>query len=857
MAESGGRLENLLIEEEMRGSYLSYAMSVIVSRALPDVRDGLKPSQRRVLVAMNDLNLGPRSKYRKCAKIAGDTSGNYHPHGEAVIYPTLVRMAQPFVMRYELVQGQGNFGSVDGDPPAAMRYTEARMTGSSSEMMDDLEKNTVDLVANYDETRQEPTILPARFPNLLCNGSNGIAVGMATSIPPHNLNEVCEGIIRLLDEPDVEVDDLFEIVTGPDFPTGGMICGRKGILDAYRTGRGLLTVRGRVEIEEDKRGKKSIIFTEIPYQVNKTMLIEQIANAVKDGRIKAVSDIRDESDKDGMRLVIELKKGEDEQITLNQLYKFSKLEDTFSIINIALVGGRPRTLNLKQMLFAYVEHRREVIRRRTRFLLDKAERRLHIVEGLKIAVDNIDEVVRLIRQAKDVDTARDGLMQRFELSEIQATAILQMQLQRLTGLERDKLEEERQKLIAEITALRAILDDPRLVDNLIRQDLAEIKEKFGDARRTEITAPVNSMEDEDLIPDDTMAVTVSHRGYIKRLPLDTYRRQGRGGVGITGGGSKEEDFLEHLYVAQNHDYILCFTDRGQMHWLKVHQIPQLSRQSKGQSIMNLLALRQNEKVTSMIPVRDFSRGYLLMATRRGVVKMTALAAYSRPKKTGIIGIGLSDEDSLVGVAVVGQEDEVMLGTAQGRAIRFPVTAVRAMGRTARGVRGVKPKEGDGVVDLVVVDKTASVLSVGARGLGKRTSFDEYRITNRGGLGIISMKISEKTGEVMALKAVRDGDDLMMMTENGMVVRIAVDGISMLGRSTQGVKLISLREGDRLVAVTAIVKDDTEGEAPRAMMDEPEADTDAADAGDETDDDSNEPDPADDEVDDTPPEKDES
>ena len=839
MTQSGERLENLLIEEEMRNSYLSYAMSVIVSRALPDVRDGLKPSQRRVLVAMNDLGLGPRSKYRKCAKIAGDTSGNYHPHGEAVIYPTLVRMAQDFVMRYRLVQGQGNFGSVDGDPPAAMRYTEARMTTSAAEMMGDLDKETVDLIANYDETRDEPTILPAKFPNLLCNGSSGIAVGMATNMPPHNLTEVCDGILRVLDEPEVTIDELFEVITGPDFPTGGIICGRAGILKAYQTGRGHLTVRGTVKIEEDKRGKKSIVIGAIPYQLNKTHLIEQIAGAVKDGRIPAVSDLRDESDKEGMRLVVELKRGEDSDVTLNQIYKFTKLEDTFAINNIALVAGRPKTLTLKQMLSAYIDHRREVIRRRTRFQLDKAEKRLHIVEGLKIAVDNIDEVVRMIREATDVETARTGLMGRFELSEIQANAILHMQLQRLTGLERQKLEEEWQELIAEIAHLRAILADPKLVDALVREDTLDLKTKYGDARRTSIGEPVNSMEDEDLIPDDTMAVTVSHGGYVKRLTLDTYRRQGRGGVGVTGGGSKEEDYLEHLFVAQNHDFILCFTDRGQLHWLKVHRIPQLSRQSKGGSAMNLLALQPGEKITSMIPVRDFSRGFLFMATRCGVVKRTALSAFSRPKKTGIIGIGLSEDDSLVGVAVVSQEDEVMLGTSKGYAIRFPVTAVRAMGRTARGVRGIRPKKGDEVVDLVVVDHTAAVLSVGANGLGKRTPFDEYRVTNRGGLGIISMKVSARTGDVVALKAVQEQDDLMIMTENGMVVRIAVEGVSMVGRSTQGVKLISVRSGDRLVAVTPVVKEDTEGEAPRAVLDDPDPDAGSEDGSEDSSEDNSE------------------
>ncbi|MBK6939476.1 MAG: DNA gyrase subunit A [Planctomycetes bacterium] len=839
MTEQNERLENLLIEDEMKGSYLSYAMSVIVSRALPDVRDGLKPSQRRVLVAMNDLGLGPRAKYRKCAKIAGDTSGNYHPHGEAVVYPTLVRMAQDFAMRSPLIQGQGNFGSVDGDPPAAMRYTEARMTQAAADMLDDLEKDTVDFVPNYDGAREEPTILPSRFPNLLCNGSNGIAVGMATSIPPHNLGEICDAIRRVLDEPGVTIPQLMEIVHGPDFPTGALICGRKGIHDAYTTGRGQITLRAKTAIEEDKKGRKSIVVTEIPYQLNKTQLIETIADHVKAGDIPAVSDIRDESDRDGMRVVIELKKGEDEHVTLNQLFKFSQLESTFSIINIALVDNRPRTLTLKDLIESYIKHRRDVIRRRTRFLLAKAEARLHIVEGLRIAVDHIDEVVRTIRAAKDIDTARAQLMEKFQLSEIQAIEILRMQLQRLTGLERDKLEEERKNLIVEIDNYRKILADQRLVDDLIRGDLDDMKSSHKSPRRTQIVAPIDAIEDEDLIPDETMAVTVSHAGYVKRLPLDTYRRQGRGGVGITGGDSKDEDFLEHLFVAQNHDFILAFTDRGKVHWVKVHQIPQLSRQSKGRSFANLLRLDEGEKVTSMIPVRDFTRGYLFMATGSGMVKMTPLVAFSRPKMGGIIALGLKEGDALVGVTVVGQNDEVMLGTKSGLAIRFPTTKLRPMGRTARGVWGIRPEGDDQVIGLVVVDTTAHVLTVGANGLGKRTEFGEYRITNRGGKGIINMKVTERTGEVVAIKAVREGDDLMMMTKDGMVVRIAIGGISVIGRNAQGVKLISVREGDRLVAVAPTVKDDTEGEAPRALTDEPvvtELPPEGDDAADEADDD---------------------
>jgi DNA gyrase subunit A len=817
MTDETGRTEPLLIEDEMKDSYLSYAMSVIVSRALPDVRDGLKPSQRRVLVAMQDLKLGPRSSHRKCAKIAGDTTGNYHPHGDQVVYPTLVRLAQNFVMRYPLIDGQGNFGSIDGDPPAAMRYTEARMTAAASEMMTDIEKDTVDVVPNYDNTMTEPVILPGAFPNLLCNGSSGIAVGMATSIPPHNLNEIADSVLFVLANPEATIEELCGIVKGPDFPTGGLICGRKGIRDAYHTGRGQLTVRARTTVEEMKNGRKQVVVLEIPYQLNKTMLIEAIAAAVKDDRIPSVSDIRDESDKDGMRLVIELKKGEDDAVALNQLFKHSQLESTFSIINIALVDGRPRTLNLKQMIESYISHRREVIRRRTQFLLKKAQDRLHIVEGLKIAVDNIDEVVRTIREAADVEEAKTRLIARFGLSEIQANEILKMQLKALTGLEREKLEAEHQELLREIADLLDILANTQRVDALIREDLEDQRKKFGDPRRTEITEALTEFEDADLIPDETMAVTVSHLGYVKRLSLDTYRVQGRGGVGITGAGSADEDFLEHLFVAQNHDFILFLTDRGRLHWLKVYRIPELSRQSKGRAIVNLIQLEKDEKVTSMIPVRAFDRGYLFMATRFGTVKKTAMAAFKRPKRGGIIAIDLEDGDALVGVSVVNDDDEVLLATTSGYAIRFAAAAVRAMGRNARGVRGIKPREGDHVIDLVVVDKSAEVLSVGEKGLGKRTPFDEYRITNRGGLGIINMRVSDKTGGVVAVKAVRSGHDLMIMTEGGMVVRIDSDTISSVGRSTQGVKLISLKTSDRVVAVTPVVRDDSEGEAPRADL----------------------------------------
>ncbi|MEW6744496.1 MAG: DNA gyrase subunit A [Planctomycetota bacterium] len=804
----------LLIEEEMKDSYLSYAMSVIVSRALPDARDGLKPSQRRVLVAMNDLNLGPRSRFRKCAKIAGDTSGNYHPHGEAVVYPTLVRMAQPFNTRYPLVDGQGNFGSIDGDPPAAMRYTEARMTAAAAAMMEDLDKETVDFIPNYEGSRVEPTVLPSLFPNLLVNGSAGIAVGMATSIPPHNLREMCDGLTALIDDPGLGVDELLEIVRGPDFPTGGILCGLQGVREAYRTGRGLVTVRGRVHVEDVKKERQSIVITEIPYQVNKAALIAKIAELVKEDRIDGIADIRDESDKDGMRIVIDLKRGEEPDVVLNQLYKFTQLQDTFSIINIALVGARPLTLPLRDLMAVYLDHRREIIRRRTAFLLDKALQRQHVLEGYRIALDHIDAVIETIRASADVPEARAALVQHFGLSEVQSDAILQMRLQRLTGLEREKIEEEYRQVTEDIAYYRSVLGDPALVNAIIREDLKKVREEYGDARRSEIGEPIVEIEVEDLITDEEMAITLSHEGYIKRTPIAVYKQQKRGGVGVSGSSAREGDFVEELFTAMTKDFLLCFTDRGRVHWLKVHQIPELSRQSRGRSIVNLLQLEPGEKVTSIIPVRDFSTGDLLMATRSGAVKRTALSAFSRPKRTGIIAIGLEERDLLVGVLAVTDKDEVLLATRKGKAIRFPVKQVRRMGRPAHGVRGIRLRGGDELIGVVRVDPSVTILTACELGLGKRTVVEEYRLQSRGGMGVINIRCTSRNGEVVGVLSVQEGDDVILITSNGMVVRTPVGPISAIGRNTQGVKLISLREEDRLVSIAHVVKDDENGNGGR-------------------------------------------
>jgi DNA gyrase subunit A len=800
------------IEDEMKDSYLVYSMSVIISRAIPMVEDGLKPSQRRVLVAMNDLGLSPNSRFRKCAKICGDTSGNYHPHSGEGVYPTLVRMAQDFSMRYPLVEGQGNFGSIDGDPPAAMRYTEARLTPITMYMLEDLDKETVDFVPNYDGTRMEPIILPSKFPNLLCNGSSGIAVGMATNIPPHNLTEVATAIIKVIENPDIKAAELLRYVTGPDFPTGGIICGRSGIISAYKTGRGRITVRARVGVEQLKNDKRNIIVTEIPYQLNKTNLIEGIAALAKTGRITGITDIRDESDKEGMRLVIELRRGEEENVVLNQLFSHTELQKTYSIIMIALVGGRPVTLGLRRLIDLYIDHRINVIERRTRFLLDKAEKRAHILEGLRIALANIDAVIETIKKSPDVEAARARLMKNFKLSEVQANAILDMRLQRLTALEIEKVESEYKELQVKIKEHKALLADRKLVLDIIKKDLKELRDKFGDDRRTEIISEeAETFSVEDLIAEENVAVTISHEGYIKRLPLSTYRKQHRGGKGITGAYRKEGDFLEHLFVASTHDYILFFTNLGRLHWLKVYDIPQMSRISKGRAIINMLHLDKDEVITSMIPVRTFDDRQVVMATNLGTIKKTPLEAFSRPKKGGIIAINLEKDERLIGVQLTHGSDEIILGTYDGQAIRFKETDIRSMGRSAHGVKGITLRKGDYVKDMVVVEPEGDLLTVCENGHGKKTPFSEYRLQHRGGSGIINIKTSERNGKVVGLKSVKPDDDLVIITAQGMVLRISATEIRAIGRATQGVRLASLEEGDRIVGVARVAKDEGGGE----------------------------------------------
>jgi DNA gyrase subunit A len=825
MIEEKGNIKDILIEEEMKESYLTFAMSVIMSRALPDVRDGLKPSQRRILVAMNDLNLGPGAKFRKCAKICGDTTGNYHPHGEQVVYPTLVRLAQDWSLRYTLVKGQGNFGSIDGDPPAAMRYTEAKMTHASAEMMEDIKQNTVDFIPNYDETRLEPSVLPAKFPNILCNGGSGIAVGMATSIPPHNVNEVCDGIIKVIDNPDVTIDELLTIIKGPDFPTGALICGAKGIVDGYKTGRGIITVRAKYHTETAKNNKQSIVVTEIPYQLNRDRIIERIAELVRNDVIKGITDVRNESDREGSRIVIVLKRNEEVEVVINQLYKHTSLQSSFSIIMIALVNSRPETLNLKQLLSAYVTHRKEIIRRRTRFLLDRAEERAHILEGLKIALENIDEVIRLIKASKTVEDARASLVSKFSLSERQANAILEMRLQRLTNMEQSKIDEEYKKVCENIREYKDILANENLVLDIIREDLHEVKEKYGDERKTEIVADIGEFNMEDLISEEDVTVIITHEGYIKRLPLTTYRKQHRGGKGVTGAGMKEGDFVENLFIASTHDYILFFTDMGKVYWQKVYDIPNASRIAKGRAIVNLLELDKDENVTSTIPVRKFDDRQLVMATKNGIIKKTVLSSFGRPKKGGIISIRLDDGDKLIGVKLTQGGQEIVLGTENGKAIRFSEEDVRCMGRATRGVKGIGLKGDDKVKGIVVVDKNATLLTVCENGFGKRTDYNEYSVQHRGGQGVINIKTSERNGKVVALMNVSDENELMMMTAKGMIIRAATNTIRSIGRNTQGVTLISLKAGDKVVSVAPVIgesEDEAEGaETDEAGSQEPE------------------------------------
>ncbi|MFN0149553.1 MAG: DNA gyrase subunit A [bacterium] len=826
---TGEKIVPITLEEEMRNSYLDYSMSVIVSRALPDVRDGLKPSQRRILVAMNDLNLSPGAQHRKCAKIAGDASGNYHPHGEQVIYPTLVRMAQDFNLRYPLIDGQGNFGSVDGDPPAAMRYTEARLAHPAVDLLDDLEKETVDFVPNYDGTRDQPTVLPSRFPNLITNGCSGIAVGMATNIPPHNLTEIADATIALIDNPEIEIKDLMRHVKGPDFPTGAILYGRQGIRDAYMTGRGRLLIRARANIETTKAGKDSIIVTEIPFQVNKSALIERIADLVRDGDIEGIRDIRDESDREGMRIVIDMKSTADPRIVLNQLYQKTQMQDTFGVIMLALVNNRPRVLTLKEILAEHISHREVVIRRRTKFDLEKAERRAHILEGLKIALANIDAVIELIKKSANVEDARAGLMKTFKLSELQANAILEMRLQRLTGLEREKIEQEYLEVIKLIEELRSILSSREKVLGLIKDELRDLKKRYGDARRTEIVDDAGTFDVEDLIAEESMVITITHSGYIKRLPVTTYKRQNRGGRGVQGMGVKEEDFVEHLFIASTHEYILFFSNLGRVYWVKVHEIPAAGRVARGKAIVNLLEMQKDESVSAFMPVKEFSEEkFLVLATKKGMIKKTKLSEYSHPRRGGINAIVLKEGDELIEAAITDGTNEIILAKRGGKAIRFKEETARTVGRVSQGVTGTDTDgdEGD-VVGMVVVKRAASLLVVTEKGFGKRTEIDEYRLTGRGGKGVLTLKTTDRNGPLVSIHEVVDSDELMIISKSGVLIRLPIANVSMVGRNTQGVKLIKLDEGDQVVGVARVVKeDDAEVEGGAG-----EADAGGADAGD--------------------------
>ncbi len=805
------RLGQIAIEDEMKSSYLDYAMSVIVGRALPDVRDGLKPVHRRILFGMNEMGLVHNRAYRKSAKIVGEIMGNYHPHGDSAIYDTLVRMAQDFNMRYPLVDGQGNYGSMDGDSPAAMRYTEARMTKLAEEMLADIDKETVDFGPNYDESRQEPLVLPTRVPNLLINGAGGIAVGYATNIPTHNLGEVVDGLLLLLENPDATIAQLMKKIPGPDFPTAGFIYGMAGIKEAYETGRGLLKLRAKVVVETDERTERErLIVTEVPYQVNKAKLIEKIAELIQEDRIKGISDLRDESsDREGVRVVIELKRNEIPLVVLNNLYKHTQLETTFGVIMLALVNNRPEVLNLKQILHHFIEHRREVVVRRTTFELRKAEERAHILEGLKIALDNLDAVIALIRRAQSPDEARAGLMRQFALSEIQATAILDMRLQRLTQLERAKLIEEYQEVLKQIEYLKSVLASEALVRTIIKDELTEIREAYKDDRRTQIVKEEAEISLEDLIAEEEVVVTISHAGYIKRNAASLYRAQRRGGKGKIGMGIKDEDFVETLFTASTHDSLLFFTDAGKVYWLKVHEIPEASRAAKGKALVNLLALSGSEKVTATLPVKEYREDrFVVMATKNGLVKKTELSAYSNPRQGGIIALGLEPGDKLIAVHVTDGQREILLGTKQGITIRFKEDEVRSMGRTAYGVKGITLEEGNEVIGMETItpDSTTAILTVTEGGYGKRTPVTEYRIQGRGGKGIISVKTTERNGLAVGFLQVRDGDEIMLMAAQGKVLRCKVDDIREIGRNTQGVRILDLEgDEDRVVAVARLAE----------------------------------------------------
>jgi DNA gyrase subunit A len=805
--DAGEKIVPILIEDEMRNSYIDYAMSVIVGRALPDARDGLKPVHRRILYAMKEAGITSDKPYKKCARVVGDVLGKYHPHGDVAVYDSLVRMVQEFSLRYPLIDGQGNFGSIDGDSAAAMRYTEARMDKIADEMLIDIDKDTVSTRPNYDGSLQEPTVLPAKLPNLLVNGSTGIAVGMATNMAPHNLTEVIDATLMQMDNPDVSVNELMKVIKGPDFPTGAVILGSQGIRDSYETGRGKVQLRAVAEIEEIRKDKNAIIVTELPYQVNKAKLIENIAELVRDKRIIGISDLRDESDRDGIRVVIELTRTTNPNVVLNQLYKHTQMQTTFGIINLALVDNVPKELSLKDMLRIYLEHRIEIIQNRTLFQLRKAEERAHILRGLKIALDHLDAVITLIRSSKDVETAREGLISNFGLDEIQAKAILDMRLQKLTGLERQKVEDEYNELLRLIAELEEIIRSDERKYGIIRSELADLKERFGDERRTKIKGSVMELEDEDLIPDEEVVVTITNSGYIKRLLVDTYSQQHRGGKGIIGMDTKDEDFVTDIFVASTHNYLLFFTTRGRVYWQKVYEVPEGSRQSRGKAIVNLLELAEGESVTAMIPVSKFSEdSYLFMATRMGTVKKSSLSDFSNPRRAGIIALNLDEGDELVNVALTDGSKEMVMVSRHGKAIRFSENDVRPMGRSARGVRGMRLEPGDHVVSLDIVDESASLLTVTENGFGKRTKFNEYRTLHRGGQGVITIVTSLRNGPVINVKAVKDSDEIMLTSSEGIIIRIPVKDVRVQGRNTQGVKIMDVRQKDKVVGVARIRAD---------------------------------------------------
>jgi DNA gyrase subunit A len=805
--EKQEKIVDRVIEEEMKQSYLDYSMSVIVGRALPDVRDGLKPVHRRILYAMNDMGMFHNKAFKKSARIVGEVLGKYHPHGDTAVYDSMVRMAQDWSLRYPLVQGQGNFGSIDGDSAAAMRYTEARLKKLSEDLLADIDKNTVKFVPNFDNSLKEPSVLPSKVPNLLVNGSSGIAVGMATNIPPHNLNEVCDGTIAIINNPEISVEELFTIVKGPDFPTGGIICGESQILQAHKTGRGKVIVRSKYEIEEVKNRQK-IIIKEIPYMVNKAETIKAIADLVNDKKIRGVSDIRDESDRDGMRVVIELVSGANSEVVINQIFKHTRLQVTFGIIMLALVDNIPKVMGLKEIIQEFIKHRQIIVRKRTEFDLKKSEDRQHILEGLIIALENIDPIVKKIKESKTVDDAKSSLMRGYNLTEIQAKAILEMKLQKLSSLEQQKIKDEHAELGKLIEKLKAILADENEILKIIKIELEDVKKSYGDDRRTQIVSQeMEAFEEEELIKPEESVITISHAGYIKRLPTNVYKQQRRGGKGVRAAATKEEDFIEEIFVANTRDYILFFTNKGKLHWLKVYQIPEAGRQAKGSSISNMLQLGEGEKISAFVPVKDFEQGYLMMVTKKAVVKKTSLKEFSKPRKVGIMAVGLKEGDELINVVHTSGSDQVILATKNGQAIRFKEEDIRPMGRQASGVRGARLKGEDLIIDMVKADDSRSILTITEKGFGKRSAVSEYRLISRGGSGVKNIICSERNGSVVAVRSVIDSDDVMFISKEGITIRTPVKDIRVIGRNTQGLKLMNLNSGDKVVAAAKIVKEE--------------------------------------------------